>query len=220
MSVAIKKNRDINPRNIVWLRNAFTRMVKAITIPLPIVPVRPSVSTRHLTRVTSVYAAYTCHLNRLFLPRRRRGTACVVSLSLAKNDDRLCFWTRDELQLPRRSLQTASRIILAGKLANALSLSLLIFIFFFFTKTRVYPNRGNETVDQRGSTRPGRFGHVREKRKKRKKGERERKGSVIPLKISSSPLNRKFTTNMGGTLLCWFFSAEYVRNRSFLILPV
>lgn len=215
MSVAIKKNRDINPRNIVWLRNAFTRMVKAITIPLSIV--RPSVSTRHLTRVTSVYAAYTCHLNRLFLPRRRRGTACVVSLSLAKNDDRLCFWTRDELQLPRRSLQTASRIILAGKLANALSLSLS---FFFFTKTRVYPNRGNETVDQRGSIRPGRFGHVREKRKKRKKEERERKGSVIPLKISSSPLNRKFTTNMGETLLCWFFSAEYVRNRSFLILPV
>lgn len=146
-------------------------MVKAITIPLPIVPVRPSVSTRHLTRVTSVYAAYTCHLNRLFLPRRRRGAACVVSLSLAKNDDRLCFWTRDELQLPRRSLQTASRIILAGKLVNALSLSPYL---FFFTKTRVYPNRGNETVDQRGSTRPGRFGYVREERKKRKKGERER----------------------------------------------
>ena len=100
---------------------------------------------------------------------------------------------------------------------RSLSLSLS---FFFFTKTRVYPNRGNETVDQRESIRPGRFGHVREKRKKRKKGERERKGSVIPLKISSSPLNRKFTTNMRGTLLCWFFSAGYVRNRSFLILPV
>lgn len=187
-------------------------MVKAITIPLPIVPVRPSVSTRHLTRVTSVYAAYTCHLNRLFLPRRRRGTACVVSLSLAKNDDRLCFWTRDELQLPRRSLQTASRIILAGKLANALSLSLLIFIFFFFTKTRVYPNRGNETVDQRGSTRPGRFGHVREKRKKRKKGERERKGSVIPLKISSSPLNRKFNHHQHGRNVALLIFLRWIRT--------
>lgn len=76
--------------------------------------------------------------------------------------------------------------------------SLSLLIFFFFTKTRVYPNRGNETVDQRGSTRPGRFGHVREKRKKRKKEERERKGSVIPLKISSSPLNRKFNHHQHG----------------------
>lgn len=76
--------------------------------------------------------------------------------------------------------------------------SLSLLIFFFFTKTHVYPNRGNETVDQRGSTRPGRFGHVREKRKKRKKEERERKGSVIPLKISSSPLNRKFNHHQHG----------------------
>ena len=208
MSVAIKKNRDINPRNIVWLRNAFTRMVKAITIPLPIVPVRPSVSTRHLTRVTSVYAAYTCHLNRLFLPRRRRGTACVVSLSREKR--------RPPVFLDKGRASTSPSLV-TNRFADysrwqisQRSLSLLI--FFFFTKTHVYPNRGNETVDQRGSTRPGRFGHVREKRKKRKKEERERKGSVIPLKISSSPLNRKFNHHQHGRNVALLIFLRWIRT--------
>ena len=90
--------------------------------------------------------------------------------------------------------------------------SLSLLIFFFFTKTHVYPNRGNETVDQRGSTRPGRFGHVREKRKKRKKEERERKGSVIPLKISSSPLNRKFNHHQHGRNVALLIFLRWIRT--------
>lgn len=95
----------------------------------------------------------------------------MVSLSLAKNDDRLCFWTRDELQLPRRSLQTASRIILAGKLANALSLSLS----FFFSRKLMF----TQTVETKPLTkedRPGQVDSVTFERKERKERREREKG--------------------------------------------
>ena len=195
-------------------------MVKAITIPLPIVPVRPSVRF-HQTfnpRYVRLRSLHVPFKPTFFASKEAWNGVCGVSLSREKR--------RPPVFLDKGRASTSPSLV-TNRFADysrwqisQRSLSLLIF-FFFFTKTRIVFTQTVETKPLTKEDRPGQVeSHVREKRKKRKKGERERKGSVIPLKISNSPLNRKFTTNMRGTLLCWFFSAGYVRNRSFLILPV
>lgn len=80
MSVAIKKNRDINPRNIVWLRNAFTRMVKAITIPLSIVRFHQTFNPRYV-RLRSLHVPFK---PTFFASKEAWNGVCGLSLSREK----------------------------------------------------------------------------------------------------------------------------------------